>query len=201
MTLPDILILAAGSSARMGARDKLTEQVEGPPLLTRVCERALVTGAPVTVVLPPDRPSRNSAVAGLSLRIVTAQNAADGMAASLRAGLTALPAHSPGVMILPADMPDLTTADLRLLLKHFAQDPSRIWRGASADGQPGHPALFPAEFFTELARVQGDEGGRSVLKRHQTRVSTVRLPSNHAMLDLDTPEDWAAWRARQSGGQ
>ena len=201
MTLPDILILAAGASTRMGTRDKLTEQVAGQPLLTRVCERALATGAPVTVVLPPDRPARNAALAGFPLRIVTAEGAAQGMAASLRAGLATLPAQSPGVMILPGDMPDLTTADLTLLLDHFAQDPSRIWRGASAGGQPGHPALFPATFFEDLSQIQGDEGGRSVLQAHQDRVSILTLPGTHALLDLDTPEDWAAWHSRQSGRQ
>jgi len=201
MTLPNILILAAGASSRMGARDKLTEQVAGQPLLTRGCERALATGAPVTVVLPPDHPARHMTLTGLPLRIVIVQNAVEGMAASLRAGLASLPDHSPGVMILPADMPDLTTDDLRLMLDHFARDPSRIWRGASADGQAGHPALFPAEFYPDLMAVQGDEGGRSVLMSHQNRVALVPLPGTNAVLDLDTPEDWAAWHAQHSGGQ
>jgi molybdenum cofactor cytidylyltransferase len=47
--------------------------------------------------------------------------------------------------------------------------------------------------------VTGDEGGRSVLAAHRDRVERIALPDDHAVLDLDTPEDWAAFRA--SGGQ
>mgnify|MGYP006184317219 CR=1 FL=1 len=43
-----------------------------------------------------------------------------------------------------------------------------------------------------------DEGARSVLVRHRARLRLVPLPGHHATTDLDTPEDWAAWRAAQA---
>ncbi|MFZ1470681.1 MAG: nucleotidyltransferase family protein [Paracoccaceae bacterium] len=191
-----ILILAAGASTRMAPRDKLTELVEGQPLLRRTVDRALATGAPVTVVLPPDAAARRACMKGLACQIITAADAALGMSASLRAGLAALPPNCPGVMVLPADMPDLTTADLALMLQHFARDPGRIWRGASPDGRPGHPVLFPADLLAALAALSGDEGGRTVVRAQRDRVSQIALPGTHALLDLDTPSDWAAFRAR-----
>ncbi|MGB4829467.1 MAG: NTP transferase domain-containing protein, partial [Paracoccaceae bacterium] len=48
MTQPDILILAAGASSRMGPGDKLTEPVAGRPMLAHLAGQALATGAPVT---------------------------------------------------------------------------------------------------------------------------------------------------------
>ena len=201
MTQPDILILAAGASSRMGPGDKLTEPVAGRPMLAHLAGQALATGAPVTVVLPPDRPARRAALAGLALRIVVAEDAALGMTASLRAGIAALPPHSPGAMILPADMPGLTTADLVLILARFAEDPGRIVRGGTPDGREGHPALFPADLFPALCALTGDEGGRSVIRANRDRLALVPLPGDHAVLDLDTPEDWAAYHARPSGSQ
>ncbi len=192
-----ILILAAGGSTRMAPRDKLTEMVEGQPLLCRTARRALATEAPVLVVLPPDRPDRDRAVEGLDLIRVLAVEAAQGMTASLRAGLAALPPGATGVMVLPADMPDLDTPDLRRLLEGFAAEPARILRGAGQDGTPGHPVIFPADLFPELMALAGDEGGRSVIARHRGRLRLVPLPGDRALVDLDTPEDWAAWRARQ----
>ena len=50
--------------------------------------------------------------------------------------------------------------------------------------------------WQELAKITGDEGGRSVLKRHADRVRLLPLPDRMAVLDLDTPEDWAAWFGR-----
>lgn len=201
MTHPVILILAAGASTRMAPNDKLVQPVAGRPLLRLVAERALATGAPVTVVLPPDRPARRAALDGLVLRVVTAEDAAQGMTASLRAGIASLPPGCPGAMILPADMPGLTSADLSRLLSRFAEDPTRLLRGTAEDGREGHPALFPADLFPALLALCGDEGGRSVLKAHRDRLVLVPLPGDHAVLDLDSPEDWAAFHARGSGGE
>ena len=194
-----ILILAAGASARMAPRDKLLEPVGGQPLLRRVARRARDVGVPVVVVLPPDRPLRVAALEGLAVAMVVAADADQGMAASLRAGMAALPGGTTGVMILPADMPAITAQDLRQMIARHEAVPDRILRGATAEGREGHPALFPADLFGALAAVTGDEGGRSVLAAHRDRVEHIALPGDHAVLDLDTPEDWAAYRA--SGGQ
>lgn len=188
---PQILILAAGASARMGGRDKLTEPVDGQPLIRRSALAALATGLPVTVALPPDRPARAAALAGLELRQVLVADAAEGMAASLRAGLAALPAEAP-VLLLLADLPELTAADLRAVA---AGDPALIHRGATADGRPGHPVLLPAWLRPELLALTGDEGARPLFRRHSDRLRLVPLPGNRALTDLDTPADWADWRA------
>jgi CTP:molybdopterin cytidylyltransferase MocA len=190
-----ILLLAAGASSRMAPRDKLLEPVEGEPLLRRSARRALATGVAVICTLPPDRPERRAAVADLPLTLVEVPDAATGMAASLRAGLAALPRAAAGVMVLPADMPGFEVADLSRLLSLAPDHPARILRGATADGRPGHPVVFPADLFPALSVLSGDEGGRAVLRGQAGRVTLVRLPGDRAILDLDTPADWAAFRA------
>lgn len=198
MTRVAILILAAGASSRMQGRDKLLEQVQGAPLLARVAGAAVATGAPVIVVLPPDRPDRARALAGLDVALVEAAEARQGMSASLRRGMQAVMALDPaadGVMILPADMPGLQAGDLERVIAAFRADPGRIVRGATEDGRQGHPALFPADLFRDLLALTGDEGGRSVLRAQAGRLALVVLPGESAVLDLDTPEDWAAFRA------
>lgn len=192
-TLPVILILAAGSSSRMAPRDKLLEPVAGQPLLRRVAATAVATGAPVVVVLPPDRPARNAALAGMGVRSVTAPQARDGMAASLTAGLAAV-ADGP-VLLLLADLPEITADDLSQVLTARAAHPDMILRGAAQDGTPGHPVLFPAWFRAALLNLTGDQGARDLLRAHAADVHPVPLPGRHAVTDLDTPADWAAWRA------
>lgn len=190
----DILILAAGSSSRMRGADKLLEPVAGEPLLTRIARAALSTGQTVTVVLPPDRPLRHGAIAGLPVRVVVADRASEGMAESIKAGIAATDAGR-GVMLLLADLPEITAEDLTHLLTLWQQEPEAILRGAAQDGTPGHPVCFPPDLRDDLLTLRGDEGARSVLIRHRARLRAVRLPGTHATTDLDTPEDWAAWRA------
>ena len=115
------------------------------------------------------------------------------MGASLAALAQALPDGVEGALILPADMPDITADDLKTILQGF--DNTHILRGASADGRPGHPVLFPRAFFPRLTALQGDQGARALLQGAEIRA--IPLPGKHALTDLDTPEDWAAWRAAQ----
>lgn len=192
-----ILILAAGASSRMAGRDKLMEEVKGLPLVARSARMALATGLPVTVALPPDRPARGAALAGLPVQGVVAERAQEGMAESLKAGIAALPALAPVLLVL-ADLPELQTEDLLAVLAAGAAAPDMIHRGASATGQPGHPVLLPPWLRAEILGLTGDQGARELLQRHRDRVRLVPLPGARAITDLDTPEDWAAWRAAQA---
>lgn len=196
-----ILVLAAGASSRMRGQDKLMQLIKGKPILRRVTETAVATGARVFVTLPPSAEARRAVIQDLSARVVEVPDAPDGMSRSVVRGVAAIIASDPGpedgVMILPADMPGFSTKVLADLISRFRADPDLIWRGGTTDGQAGHPAILPRDLWAELALIRGDEGGRSVLSRHQDRVRVVPLPGPMAVLDLDTPEDWAAYLGRR----
>ena len=182
-----ILIPAAGASSRMRGGDKLMERVAGQPLLRRQALIALPL-APLIVTLRPDDP-RAALLHGLILTVLTIPDAATGLAASLRA---AARTTTTALMILPADMPELTEADLATVIAAFQRAPDTIHRGASASGEPGHPVLLPARYLPDIAHLSGDKGARSLIARHGATL--VPLPGNHATTDLDTPEDWENWR-------
>lgn len=189
-----ILIPAAGASTRMGGRDKLLEPVLGFPLLSLVAARAREATPVVCIALPgPDGP-RHRAIEDLDVDWVQVHDRSEGMAASLRAGLAAMPPRLGGMMILPADMPEIDAPDLRALIDAFRADPG-IWQATAEDGTPGHPVIFPADLLGELAQVRGDRGGRAVIAAHPDRLRRLALPGRRALIDLDTPEDWAQWRA------
>ncbi|KPP87635.1 MAG: molybdenum cofactor cytidylyltransferase [Rhodobacteraceae bacterium HLUCCO07] len=185
-----ILILAAGASSRMRGRDKLCEDAAGQPLLSRVVTRAMATRIPVLVTLPGPEHPRTGLIGGAGAVFVP--DAQEGMGASIRAGVAALPPGTRAVMILPADMPDITTADLETMRDAFRAAPDQVHRATSEDGTPGHPVVFPARLFPALLTLRGDAGARAVLRGEAIRL--VPLPDRHALTDLDTPEDFAAWR-------
>lgn len=196
MTPVAILLLAAGGSTRMRGADKLTERVGGEPLLRRLARAALTLDGPVMVTLPVAGDARRAALDGLGVVQVPVPDAAEGMAASLRAGVAALPDGTPAVMILPSDMPELDAGDLRAVLSAWqAGTGARPLRASGADGTPGHPVIFPAATFGALRGLSGDTGARDVLRR--TGWDSVALPADRALTDLDTPEDWDAWRKRK----
>jgi len=188
-----ILIPAAGTASRMRGADKLLEDVDGEPMLRRQARLARGLCPQVIVTLRQDDPARRKALEGLDITVLPVAEAAEGMAASIRAGAAVAQG---ALMILPGDMPDLTAADLRAVIDAFDQDRSAICRGAAPDGAPGHPVILPADLRSDALKLRGDEGARSLLQRHKPRVRLIVLPDQHAITDLDTPEDWQDWRAR-----
>ncbi|MEM7088721.1 MAG: nucleotidyltransferase family protein [Pseudomonadota bacterium] len=190
-----ILVLAAGQSSRMGGLDKLMQEVDGVPLLRRVAQSARAV-APVIVALPPAPNPRYACLDGMDIAKVPIPDAAEGINASLRGALAAVPPQAQAVMILLADLPDLTTQDMAQVLGARNTHPDcLIWRGATKDGKPGHPVVFDRRLFADLSQLTGDAGAQSVVRAYAQHVHLHRLPDQHALLDLDTPEDWAAWRA------
>jgi molybdenum cofactor cytidylyltransferase len=181
----------------MRGRDKLMEDVDGQPLLRRQTRVAQSVG-PVMVALPPAPHPRYTALTGLDITPLPIPDAAEGMGASLRRAFTDLPPDTAAAMVMLADMPDLEPSDLACLAASVdLSSETLVWRATTEDGRPGHPIIFAAALFDQLKRLSGDDGGRAVVHGAGARVQMVPLPGQRARLDLDTPEDWAAWRKPQ----
>ncbi len=191
-----ILLLAAGASSRMHGRDKLLEKVDGEPLLRKLASHACGVSDTVLVCLRAEDDARQSTLKGLECQTVVVKDASDGMAHSLRAGIAHLPERCGAVIVIPADMPELTQEDLATVVTAHTAQPDVIIRATSEDGLPGHPVIFPARLFNSLRALSGDKGARAILKQHAASIQLVKLPDSHALTDLDTPEAWAAWRAK-----
>lgn len=185
-----ILLLAAGASSRMAPRDKLMELVDGRPLIAVMVQRGVQTGLPCYVSLPDASHPRSAWTQGASPVFVP--DASEGMAASIRAGVDALPDNIDAVMILPTDMPDIESQDLLHIAAQFAACDGPILRASTADGIPGHPVLFPRRYFKRLMKLKGDTGARLVLNSEP--VEQITLSGQRATTDLNTAQAWANWR-------
>ncbi|MEL6768701.1 MAG: molybdopterin-binding/glycosyltransferase family 2 protein [Pseudomonadota bacterium] len=195
------LLLAAGASRRMGGRDKLLEDAGGEAMIARAARALASSGVDeVIAVLRPGAASRHAALAGLGLRTVENARAEDGMGTSIAAGLAAVDPAADGVLIALADMPELEAGDHARLIAAFDPAEGReIVRAAAADGTPGNPVLIGRRFFEPLRLLAADEGARAILNENADFVTMVRLAGRRALVDLDTPEAWAAWRQGRAG--
>ena len=190
-----ILILAAGGSSRMGDRDKLLEDVGGVPLLRKQALMACKTGQPVFVAIGRDDDTREATIADLDLTVLRIADADEGMGATMRGAVARLPT-APAFMILLGDLVALETTDLTMLQDAYAANPGYlIWRGATEDGKAGHPIIFDDSLRSKFSTLAGDRGGETIVAAARDQTMLVKIPGNHARLDLDTPQDWADWRA------
>lgn len=186
-----IVLLAAGQSSRMGkgGPHKLLAEFEGEPLVRRSARTALAAGAERVVVVTGHRAGEIAAsLEGLDLTLVNNPEHASGMAGSLKAGLAAALTDDPdGVLVMLADMPGVSAADLIKLISAFRAQAGRPIVRAVADGKRGNPVILPRATFEALRSLEGDIGARPIIESAGLPVTDVEI-GLAARLDVDTPE-------------
>lgn len=190
MTLPKhgVVVLAAGSSRRFG-RTKQLLRLDGEFLVHRAARMALATSPrDAVLVLGHAAVEVAEAVRDLALRNVVCEAHAQGMGASLAAGLAALDGHCEAALVLLCDQPALQAEHLRALLATWQDSPAQAVASAYA-GVRGVPAVLPRAWF---ARVQSgnDEGARTWLRDDAQDVVTVTCEA--LAHDIDVPGDVGA---------
>jgi CTP:molybdopterin cytidylyltransferase MocA len=184
----------------MRGTDKLLTPIDGIPLLRRTALAALAALPQVVITLRQSDTQRLMTVQDLPAQIVFLADAALGLSASLSGAAAAV--GEGRLMILPADMPDLTAQDLTRIIQASDAARDHVWRATSADGTPGHPVIFPPDLHRAFATLTGDQGARPLVQANIHRLKTIALPAQNALTDLDTPEAWQAWfdtRANSDG--
>lgn len=176
------IVLAAGASRRFGSSKQLFE-FEGEQLVRRAA-RVARSVAPTIVVIPAEGSggveaatcrSIRAALDGLDVRVVENPDAAEGMAASIRAGVGACDGD---VLITVCDQPGIDGAHLQSLL-----DSAAPIAATSYVGTIGVPAFFAAAYREELLALRGDRGAKALFERHRDRLTTVPLPEGAEDLD------------------
>lgn len=191
---PTLVVLAAGTSRRFGAAKQLAD-LGGRPLVRVAVECACASRLrPVLVVVGGEAAAVTAALDGLQVSTIPNPDYAEGQSTSVRAGLAAVPASSPGAMFVPADQPGLTPGILDTLCEAFERHPGAIVV-PSYGGRRGAPVTFPRELFPHLASLRGDTGGRALLEAFASRVVDVPFASDRPLVDIDTPADRDAWLA------
>jgi molybdenum cofactor cytidylyltransferase len=192
-----VAILAAGASTRMGRLKQLLP-LEGTPLLVRAVEVALASPAwPVVVVLGAEAEKLRATLARYPVIVTENPAWSEGMASSIRAGITTLQQFSRGLdaaLIALCDQPAFSPATIATLVASQRATGNSIV-AARYSGRNGAPALFLREHFPTLAALTGEEGAREMLNGPTARVASVDLPD--LAFDLDTPGDVAKYQERQ----
>lgn len=188
-----ILVLAAGASTRLGQPKQLVK-LGGRPALHRVVSNCVaVAGSAVTVIIGAHAQELTHLLGHSPASVVLNRQWQEGIAASIRRGLVALPTTCAAAMVVLGDQVAVTADDLRRLVNAWKAEEGVI-AAAMYGHRVGVPAIFPRICFSELAQLRGDQGARLILERNSYRLARVSMPN--AALDLDTPEDLAALTQR-----
>ncbi|MCH7674843.1 nucleotidyltransferase family protein [candidate division KSB1 bacterium] len=187
------ILLAAGTSSRMGKENKLLLKIAGKTILQWSVENVLASKVTQGfVVAGKGFEEVQSYLSQFEVTVVHNSNYQSGISASLKAGLKMVASSTDGALILLADQPNLQPQTLNCFLELFSDGDKKIIAG-QYDPITGNPVLFHRKYFNDLWQLQGDVGARSLLKRFPGEIATVEIPPEQS-LDIDTPEDFSKMR-------
>jgi molybdenum cofactor cytidylyltransferase len=188
-----MLIRKLALSTRMGQAKQLL-RIAGESLIQRAVKTALgTTFRPVVVVLGANREQIEPELSGSEVLDVFNPDWATGMGSSIATGLDFLLQQEPSiqqVLILVGDQPLLQADTLAALVELQSQTQAPLVVSRYTDTL-GVPALFTSDLFDELTELHGAQGAKALIQKYRDLASIFDFPEG--ALDLDTPEEWAAF--------
>ena len=169
------VVMASGLGRRFGG-NKLMADFCGAPLIANALALAALPLLACRIVV-----TRSEEVEALcnAQGVPVLRHAQPYRSDTVRLGLAALLGKEPalrGCLFLPGDQPLLTQQSVEALA--LAAAPDAIVRLCAADGTPGSPVLFGADYFEELRSLPEGKGGGVVVKYNANQRYTTDAVSS-----------------------
>ena len=192
------VLLAAGEGSRLGGMPKCLLRLQGVPLINRHLV-ALSGGGidEVVVVTGYHHADIEPAVETFPVTVVRNPHPESGQQSSVRLGLEALGSKFDVILVALADQPLLSSAEFTEMISAFKRRPD----GSSivypeVKGRRGNPVVFSGEVIAALLATQQPIGCRKFMDDHPELVHKYATDNDRFIIDIDTPEDLAAFEKR-----
>jgi molybdenum cofactor cytidylyltransferase len=190
------VLLAAGNSSRMGEPKALLPYKNTTLIGHVIGEMQKLASWPIAVVTGAHSEFLEKPLAGAGATVVYNARWQEGMASSIRCGLAAFNLSLlEGVIFAVCDQPAVSAGHFYALSGKKESGEAQIVASAYAD-TVGIPVLFGRKYFTALQNLSGEEGAKSLLKKHAEDMAQVALL--HGEFDIDTKQDYARLK-KQAG--
>lgn len=190
MSATGVIILAAGSSLRLG-RPKQLLAYQNKSLIQHITAEALKAKLyPVVVVTGAGAEAVSAFLKEENVTMVYNEQWQQGMASGIVAGMAeilSLNKELQHILIAVCDQPFVSAKLFGKLIAKKAETGKEIIACAYAD-TVGTPVLFGRTYFETLRNLKGAEGAKGVVKMYRNDVSTVPFPQGS--IDIDTEEDY-----------
>ena len=186
-----IVILAAGTSSRLGQKKQLLSW-NNHTLLENTVVAAQNTGLYTMVVIPPEDAQIKSIVRNCGVSFVENEKNIEGVSTSICLGLKSVLTQEPeleGAIFSVCDQPFLCTALLQKIVNYFVSSKIGIVASQYAN-TVGIPVLFAKKYFNEILQLKGDQGAKKIIYRNKDHCHFISFDKGE--IDIDTMEDYAS---------
>jgi molybdenum cofactor cytidylyltransferase len=188
MSKTGIIILAAGSSSRMGEPKQLMK-FKSKTFLQHIIEESKEANLnPVICVTGYQSDQISKAIAGMNVIIVNNEQWSEGMGTGISAGIKeALQSDLDSVILAVSDQPFVSSGLFAKMLTLKDKSGKKIVASSYA-GTLGTPVLFDKEYFNQLICLHGNQGAKNIVHMNMSDVVTVKFEKGS--IDIDTKEDY-----------
>lgn len=186
------VVLAAGSSTRMGSIDKLSLPFNQSTVLQSTLAQIIESDIKEIIVVTAPGSRWKSILTGNDLRVVENSLHKTGQASSLKAGLSEVSPNAQGVIFALGDQPLIGNDIFKMLIERYKSNLKPVTYPVYQNRR-GNPVIFDRTLWPLLMNLEGDEGGRAIIKNLKSGdIENVHTDNEYVITDIDTPEDYQA---------
>lgn len=191
-----IIILAAGTSSRMGVPKQLL-LIDGKTLIKRVVEVAIDTPCyPIVTVLGANKELIKKDLSKVPITIIDNPQWEKGMSSSIKMGLAGTYMtlkEIDAIIFLTVDMPFVSANLINEMIKKATENEEISIVACQYENQKrastiGIPALFKRNLFNDLLELTGDEGAKKIILKNKDKTTLIDFPEGK--IDLDTIDEY-----------
>mgnify|MGYP003334884441 FL=1 len=184
------ILLAAGESKRFGDKNKLSEIINGKPIINHILDTLFEIFDPseLIVIVGHEQNIIKNLILNKDIKILENKDYRKGIGTSIALGMNNLTADIDGVMIIPADMPYINSKDLINLEKKFMELNCVKVVMPEHNYRIGNPVILPRNYFKTLKSLKDDFGARSLIRKKD--IITLKTGFG-TIFDIDTKEELA----------
>ena len=188
------ILLAAGQSKRFGDKNKLSEIINGKPIINHILDTLFEIFDPseLIVIVGHEHKIIKNLIFNKDIKILENINYKKGIGTSIALGMNNLDTDIDGVMIIPADMPYINSKDLINLEKKFMELNCVKVVMPEHNYRIGNPVILPRNYFKTLKSLKDDFGARSLIRKKD--IITLKTEFG-TIFDIDTKEELAKTKA------
>ncbi len=183
------VLLAAGLSERNGSTNKLLAPLLGKPMISHVAEAMTASQLnSLMIILGHDADHVAASCGGALFQQIINPHYHNGIGRSIASAMANRRDEVTDVMIILGDMPLITAAIIdELIASHLgAITPDKTITVPMAGGRQGHPVIWGSHFFPALSELNGDHGGKALIKAHSGAINTLHMETPAVFKDADT---------------
>ena len=184
------ILLAAGESKRFGDKNKLSEIINGKPIINHILDTLFEIFDPseLIVIVGHEQNIIKNLIFNKDIKILENKDYRKGIGTSIALAINNLNVDIDGVMIIPADMPYINSKDLINLEKKFMELNCVKVVMPEHNYRIGNPVILPRNYFKTLKSLKDDFGARSLIRKKD--IITLKTGFG-TIFDIDTKEELA----------